>query len=119
MCRIGLDMLPSLIASVGKGTWQGAESQSWVAEVLGGERWTSSLSPNTDTATHKYPDAGQKPSHSRCAAALSRLHDQSLPSGNSVSRVSKVIANSSSVAPSSADRWVGEGRRGGTEGEVE
>lgn len=45
-------MLLSLIGSAG--TWQGAESQSWDAEVLGGERWTSSRSPNTVTGTHTH-----------------------------------------------------------------
>lgn len=60
MCRIGLSVLPSLIGSLGTGTWQGAESQSWDAEVLGGETRTSSLSPSVDATTHKHPDALQK-----------------------------------------------------------
>lgn len=47
---------------------------------------------------------------------------KSSPSGNSVSLVSRVMAISSSVAVSSADRRTGEGeggRRGGMEGEAE
>lgn len=70
VCRTCLDVPLSLIGSAGKGTWLGAESQSWDAELLGGERWTSSLSPNTDTGTQKHTDAGQYVTHSAVVQLL-------------------------------------------------
>lgn len=54
VCRTGLVVPPSLIGSEGSGSWHGAESQSLEVEVLGGDRRTSSLSPNTDTRTHTH-----------------------------------------------------------------
>lgn len=56
-----------------------------------------------------------------CVCVQLCLSALNIPSGNSISLVSKVMATSSSVAPSSADRGAGEGEgmRGGNEGEVE
>ena len=69
---------------------------------------------NTHTHTHRYVIV--------LGYVCFGLCYESSPSGNSVSLVSKVMAISSSVAASSADRRTGEGegsRRGGMEGEAE